>query len=128
MGAMPPVTYADFLLQGRVENYRARLTDLLVELDKLVREQMEAINKEKLEGKGKVVYDTKPPKWTLAWRARGGNYEANLMAFAHGGAWIIHGRMGLNRPYMDVPRTRERDAAAIRREVIDQTEIDFILL
>jgi hypothetical protein len=127
MGAMP-VTYADFLLHGRVENYRARLTDLLVELDKLVREQMEALNVEKLEGKGRVVYTIKPPEWTLAWRAKGGEYEANLMAFAQGGAWVIHGRMGLNRPYRNVKSLREKDAALIRQETLDQIDTDIRLL
>ncbi len=115
-----PITAADFALHGRVENYRERLTELLVELDKLVREQMEAVSRDRLEAKGRIDYATLPPCWTLAWRTREGNFEANLAAFAQGGAWIIHGRSGLNRPFHNLPSARERDAANIRQEIEDQ--------
>jgi hypothetical protein len=118
------VTSADFQLHGRIENYRERLTEILVELDRLVREQMEAINTEKLGGTGKVIYETRPPRWTLAWRAKGGRYEANLMAFAQGGAFVIHGRVGLDRPFRNFAGTRERDVAAIRDEILGQLETD----
>ena len=60
------VTSADFQLHGRIENYREQLTEILAELDRLVREVMEQVNREKLEGKGKVVYEPLPPRWTLA--------------------------------------------------------------
>ncbi len=115
-----PITPADFALHGRVDSYRERLTDLLVQLDKLVRQQMEAVSRDRLEGKGRIDYDTLPPRWTLAWRTREGNFEANLAAFAQGGAWIIHGRSGLNRPFHNLASARERDAASIRQELEDQ--------
>jgi len=125
-----PVTEADFNLQGRVENYRERLFELLVALDALVREQMEAVNREKLGGSGVISYERQPPRWTLAWRgkSRRSNYEVNLMAFAQGGAWVIHGRMGLDRPFRNVKSVRERDEAAIRREILDQLTVDETLL
>lgn len=115
-----PVTEADFLLQGRVENYRELLTELLADLDTFIRDQMEAINREKLDGKGVTRYGTRPPTWTLAWRTREGPYEVNLIAFAHGGVWIVQGRMGLDRPYGAGPETREDDARWIRQEILDQ--------
>jgi hypothetical protein len=125
-----PVTEADFNLQGRVENYRERLFELLVALDALVREQMEAVNREKLGGSGVISYERQPPRWNLAWRGRGrrDHYEVNLMAFAQGGAWVIHGRMGLDRPFRNVKSVRERDEAAIRREILDQLSVDETLL
>lgn len=118
------VTRADFNLQGRLDNYRARLTTLLVEVDRLVQEQMQAVNREKLDGKGTIRYETQPPRWTLAWKSRGRSYEVNLMAFAQGGAWVIHGRMGLNRPFRHQPSARERDVASIRQEILDQVFTD----
>jgi hypothetical protein len=125
-----PVTEADFNLQGRIENYRERLFELLVALDALVREQMEAVNREKLGGSGVISYERQPPRWTLGWRARGrrANYEVNLMAFAQGGAWVIHGRMGLDRPFRNLKNVRELDEAAIRREILDQLTVDETLL
>ena len=125
-----PVTEADFNLQGRVENYRERLFELLVALDSLVRQQMEAVNREKLGGTGAISYERQPPRWTLAWRARGrrANYEVNLMAFAQGGAWVIHGRMGLDRPFRNLKSARERDEATIRQEIVDQLTVDETLL
>lgn len=123
-----PVSETDFLLQGRVENYRVPLAELLAELDTLIREQMEAVNQERLEGKGAVRYTTRPPTWTLAWRTPEGPFETNLMAYAHGGAWIVHGRLGLNRPFRANPQTRERDAAFIRQEILDQMATDVPII
>ena len=123
-----PVTEADFNLQGRVDNYRERLFELLVALDALVRDQLEAVNREKLGGAGRITYETQPPRWTLAWKAKGRSYEANLMAFAQGGAWVIHGRMGLDRPFRNLKSVRERDEAAIRQETLDQITADVGLL
>jgi len=123
-----PVSEADFLLQGRVENYRAPLTELLAELDVFIQELMQAINQEKLEGKGAVLYTTRPPTWTLAWRTPEGPFECNLHAYAHGGAWIVHGRMGLNRPYRANPELRETDARWIRQEVLDQIATDVPII
>ncbi len=54
------VTRADFLMHGRLDNFRARLTALLVELDKLVRSQMEAANQEKLAGRGAITFFGSP--------------------------------------------------------------------
>jgi hypothetical protein len=119
-----PVTEADFNLQGRVENYRARVFELLVALDALVRQQLEAGNREKLGGAGRISYEPRPPRWTLAWKTKGGNYEVNLMAFAQGGAWVIHGRTGLDRPFQNLKSVRERDEAAIRQEILDQMATD----
>lgn len=125
-----PVTEADFNLQGRVENYRERLFELLVALDGVVRQQMELVSRDKLAGTGAISYERQPPRWTLAWRAkrRRANYEVNLMAFAHGGAWVIHGRMGLDRPFRNLKSVRERDEAAIRQEILDQLTVDETLL
>ena len=125
-----PVTEADFNLQGRVDNYRERLFELLVALDALVRQQMEAVNRDKLSGTGAISYERQPPRWTLAWRARGErrNFEVNLMAFAQGGAWVIHGRMGLDRPFRNLKSVRERDEATIRQEIVDQLTVDETLL
>ncbi len=123
-----PVTEADFNLQGRVDNYRERLFELLVALDALVRDQLEAVNREKLGGAGRITYGTQPPRWTLAWKAKGRPYEVNLMAFAQGGAWVIHGRMGLDRPFRNIKSVRERDDAAIRQEILDQITADVGLL
>jgi hypothetical protein len=50
------------------------------------------------------------------------------MAFAQGGAWVIHGRMGLDRPFRNLKSTRERDEAAIRQEILDQVSVDVGLL
>ena len=118
------VTSADFGLHGRIDNYRAQLTEILVELDHVVRDAMEAVNREKLEGTGRIVYEPLPPRWTLAWRAKGGRYEANLMAFAQGGAFVIHGRTGLDRPFRNFSSARERDIKAIREEILGQLETD----
>ncbi len=123
MSAMP-VTAADFNLQGRIENYRERLTELLSMLDQLVREQMEAANREKLGGNGVISYEPKPPRWTLAWTGEGRRYEVNLMAFAQGGAWVIHGRMGLDRPFRNQASARARDVIELRREIDDQITTD----
>jgi hypothetical protein len=123
-----PVSEADFLLQGRVENYREPLTELLAALDTLMREQMELVNQEQLAGKGAIRYTTKPPAWTLAWRTKEGPYEANLMAFAHGGAWIVQGRMGLDRPFRADPQTRQADGDWIRREIVDQIATDVPII
>ena len=123
-----PVSETDFLLQGRVENYRIPLAELLAELDALIREQMEAVSQEQLEGKGLVRYTTRPPEWTLAWRTPQGPFEVNLMAYAHGGAWIVHGRLGLNRPFRANPETRERDAQIIRQEIMDQIATDVPII
>ena len=125
-----PVTAADFNLQGRVDNYRERLFELLVALDALVRDQMNEVNSEKLGGSGVISYERQPPRWTLAWRAKGRrrNFEVNLMAFAQGGAWVIHGRMGLDRPFGNLKSVRERDEAAIRQEILDQLTVDETIL
>jgi hypothetical protein len=123
MTAMP-VSAADFNLQGRVDNYRERLTELLIELDRLVREELEAANKEVLSDAGAIKYERKPPRWTLSWKAGRRTYEANLMAFAQGGAWVIQGRMGLDRPFRNQRSARERDIAELRREIRDQMTTD----
>jgi hypothetical protein len=123
-----PVTEADFQLQGRVDNYREQLFELLVALDALVQAQLGTINQEKLGGRGRVSYETRPPRWTLAWRGKGRNYEVNLMAFAQGGAWVIHGRMGLDRPFRNLKSVRERDEATLRQEILDQVAIDEAIL
>ena len=128
MMAPMPVTEADFNLQGRVDNYRERLYELLVALDLLVRQLMEAVNREKLGAAGRISYEPRPPRWTLAWKTKGRQYEVNLMAFAQGGAWVIHGRMGLDRPFRSLKSTRERDEAAIRQEILDQVSVDVGLL
>jgi hypothetical protein len=122
-----PVTAADFNLQGRIENYRERLYQLLVALDRLVQEQMQAVNAEKLQRAGQVSYEARPPRWTLGWGDRRHRYEVNLMAFAQGGAWVIHGRMGLDRPFRNLRSARERDEAALRQEIVDQLTIDLSL-
>jgi hypothetical protein len=122
------ITPYDFNLHGRVENYRARLYELLKALDALVREQMESVSSDKLEGKGRVSYTTNPPRWSLSWRGRDGEYEASLMAFAQGGAWVVHGRTGLNRPFSNLAGARERDMAAIRQELESQVQTDIVLL
>ena len=128
MMAPMPVTEADFNLQGRIDNYRERLYELLVALDLLVRHLMEAVNREKLGGAGRISYEPRPPRWTLAWKTKGRQYEVNMMAFAQGGAWVIHGRMGLDRPFRNLKSTRERDEAAIRQEILDQVSVDVGLL
>ena len=48
------------------------------------------------------------------------DWLGRVAAYAHGGAWIVHGRMGLNRPYRANPELRETDAGWIRQEVLDQ--------
>jgi len=123
-----PVTEADFNLQGRVENYRARVFELLVALDALVRQQLDAVNREKLGGAGRISYEPRPPRWTLAWKAEGRRYEVNLMAFAQGGAWVIHGRTGLDRPFQNLKSVRERDEAFMRQEILDQMATDAPIL
>jgi len=123
-----PVSEADFLLQGRVDNYRTPLVELLGDLDALIRDQMEAFNQEQLGGKGAIRYTTRPPTWTLAWRTPEGPFEANLMAYAHGGAWIVHGRLGLNRPFRANPQAREGDAQFIRQEILDQMATDVPII
>jgi hypothetical protein len=123
-----PVTEADFQLQGRVDNYREQLFELLIALDRLVQDQFATINREKLGGRGKASYERLPPRWTLAWRGKGRNYEVNLMAFAQGGAWVIHGRMGLDRPFRNLKSVRERDEANLRQEILDQVMTDESVL
>jgi len=123
-----PVTEADFQLQGRVDKYRERLYQLLIALDRLVREELEAANREKLDGKGTISYEPRPPRWTLAWKTKRRNYEVNLMAFAQGGAWVIHGRMGLDRPFRNLKSVRERDEATLRQEILDQVATDESIL
>jgi len=124
-----PVTEADFNLQGRVDNYRERLFLLLTALDTMVQEQLAGINREKLGGRGRLSYQGRPPRWNLAWKSKGHRqYEVNLMAFAHGGAWVIHGRMGLDRPFRNLKSVRERDEAALRQEIVDQLATDEAIL
>jgi hypothetical protein len=119
-----PVTEADFQLQGRVDNYREQLFELLIALDRMVQEQFATVNREKLGARGKLSYEPRPPRWTLAWRGNGRDYEVNLMAFAQGGAWVIHGRMGLDRPFRNLKSVRERDEAMLRQEILDQVATD----
>lgn len=123
MTAMP-VSATDFNLQGRIENYRERLTELLVELDHLVRIELEAGNREVLNDAGTINYEPKPPRWTLSWKAERRTYEVNLMTFAQGGAWVIQGRMGLDRPFRNQRSARERDISELRREIRDQMTTD----
>jgi hypothetical protein len=125
-----PVTEADFQLQGRIDTYREILFELLVALDALVQTQLATINREKLGGRGQLSYQTRPPRWTLAWKGKGHHriYEVNLMAFAQGGAWVIHGRMGLDRPFRNLKSVRERDEASLRQEILDQVAIDETVL
>ena len=124
-----PVTEADFNLQGRVDNYREQLFELLIALDALVQQQLGAINGEKLNGRGRLTYEPRPPRWTLAWKSKGHRvYEVNLMAFAQGGAWVIHGRMGLDRPFRNLKSVRERDEAMLRQEILDQVATDETVL
>ena len=125
-----PITEADFNLQGRVDNYREQLFELLVALDGQVQSQLAQVNQEKLGGRGRVSYEPRPPRWTLAWKGHKSHriFEVNLMAFAQGGAWVIHGRMGLDRPFRNLKSVRERDEAALRREILDQVAIDETVL
>jgi hypothetical protein len=124
-----PITEADFNLQGRVDNYRERLFQLLTALDAMVQEQLGALNREKLSGRGRLSYQGRPPRWTLAWKNKGHRlYEVNLMAFAQGGAWVIHGRMGLDRPFRNLKSVRERDVTALRQEILDQLATDEAVL
>jgi hypothetical protein len=124
-----PVTEADFNLQGRVDNYRERLLSLLTALDALVQEQLGALNREKLNNRGQLTYEGRPPRWNLAWKNKGHRvYEVNLMAFAQGGAWVLHGRMGLDRPFRNLKSVRERDEAALRQEILDQLAVDEAVL
>jgi hypothetical protein len=125
-----PVTEADFQLQGRIDNYREILFELLIALDARVQAQLAQVNKEKLGGRGRVSYEARPPRWTLAWKGAKGHriYEVNLMAFAQGGAWVIHGRMGLDRPFRNLKSVRERDEATLRQEILDQVAIDETVL
>lgn len=125
-----PVTEADFQLQGRIDNYREILYELLVALDAQVQAQLAQVNQQKLGGRGRVSYEPRPPRWTLAWKGTRGQriYEVNLMAFAQGGAWVIHGRMGLDRPFRNLKSVRERDEAALRQEILDQVAIDETVL
>src|SRR2546423_578042 len=88
-----------------------------------------ALNREKLGGGGRVTYQGRPPRWTLAWKNKGHRlYEVNLMAFAQGGAWVIHGRMGLDRPFSNLKSIRERDETALRQEILDQLATDEAVL
>ena len=125
-----PVTAADFQLQGRVDNYREMLFELLVALDTQVQALLAHVNQEKLGGRGRVSYEPRPPRWTLAWKGTKGHriYEVNLMAFAQGGAWVIHGRMGLDRAFRNLKSVRERDEAALRQEILDQVTTDETVL
>ena len=124
-----PVTEADFNLQGRVDNYRERLFQLLTALDGMVRQQLTGLNREKLNGRGQLSYQGRPPRWSLAWKSKGHRvYEVNLMAFAQGGAWVLHGRMGLDRPFRNLKSVRERDETALRQEILDQLAVDETLL
>ena len=123
-----PITAADFQLQGRVDNYRERLFELLIALDALVQQQLELVNQEKLGGKGVASYETRPPRWNLAWKPNRRRYEVNLMAFAQGGAWVIHGRMGLDRPFRNLKSIRARDEALLRQEIVDQVATDETVL
>ena len=124
-----PVTEADFNLQGRVDNYREQLFELLIALDGLVQKQLAAVNAETLGGRGQLTYEPRPPRWTLAWKSKGHRvYEVNLMAFAQGGAWVIHGRMGLDRPFRNLKSVRERDEALLRQEIVDQVATDETVL
>jgi len=124
-----PVTEADFNLQGRVDNYRERLLQLLTALDAMVQEQLGALNREKLNARGQLTYQGRPPRWNLAWKSKGHRqYEVNLMAFAQGGAWVLHGRMGLDRPFRNLKSVRERDEAALRQEILDQMATDEAVL
>jgi len=127
--AKVPVTEADFNLQGRVDNYREQLFELLIALDKLVQQLLADVNREKLNGRGQTTYEPRPPRWTLAWKNKGHRiYEVNLMAFAQGGAWVIHGRMGLDRPFRNLKSVRERDEATLRQEILDQVATDESIL
>jgi len=124
-----PVTEADFNLQGRVDNYRERLFQLLTALDAMVQQQLGTLNREQLKGRGQLSYQGRPPRWSLAWRSKGHRlYEVNLMAFAQGGAWVLHGRMGLDRPFRNLKSVRERDETALRQEILDQLAVDETLL
>jgi len=124
-----PVTEADFNLQGRVDNYRERLFVLLTALDAMVQQQLNGLNREKLNGRGQLSYQGRPPRWSLAWKSKGHRvYEVNLMAFAQGGAWVLHGRMGLDRPFRNLKSVRERDESALRQEILDQLAVDETLL
>jgi hypothetical protein len=123
-----PVTEADFQLQGRVDNYREQLFELLIALDRLVQDQLATVNRETLGGRGRISYEARPPRWTLAWRGKGRDYEVNLMAFAQGGAWVIHGRMGLDRPFRNLKSVRERDEATLHTEILDQVATDETVL
>jgi len=127
--AKVPVTEADFNLQGRVDNYREQLFELLIALDKLVQQLLADVNREKLNGRGQTTYEPRPPRWTLAWKNKGHRiYEVNLMAFAQGGAWVIHGRMGLDRPFRNLKSIRARDEALLRQEIVDQVATDETVL
>src|SRR5947199_9429362 len=88
-----PVTEADFNLQGRVDNYREQLFELLVALDGQVQRQLAQVNQENLGGRGRVSYEPRPPRWTLAWKGNKSHRicEVNVMAFGQGGAWLMHG-------------------------------------
>jgi hypothetical protein len=124
-----PVTEADFNLQGRLDNYRERLFQLLTALDAMVQQQLGTLNREKLNGRGQLTYQGRPPRWSLAWRSKGHRvYEVNLMAFAQGGAWVLHGRMGLDRPFRNLKSVRERDETSLRQEILDQLAVDEALL
>jgi len=79
-------------------------------------------------GIGSIGYEPRPPRWTLAWKTKRRRYEVNLMAFAQGGAWVIHGRMGLDRPFRNLKSVRERDETALRQEILDQVATDESIL
>src|SRR2546423_14604385 len=120
-----PVTEADFNLQGRVDNYREQLFELLIALDGLVQKQLAAVNAETLGGRGQLTYEPRPPRWTLAWKSKGHRvYEVSLMAFAQGGAWALHGRMGLDGPFRNLRSVRERAGALLGPEVVARAAPD----
>jgi hypothetical protein len=41
---------------------------------------------------------------------------------------VIHGRMGLDRPFQNLKSIRERDEAALRQEILDQISVDTTIL
>src|SRR5205814_545078 len=68
------------------------------------------------------VHETDPRRRTIAWKGNKSHRisEVNMMALAQGGAWVIHGRMGLNRPFRNPKGVPESDEAALRQEIRDQ--------
>jgi hypothetical protein len=41
---------------------------------------------------------------------------------------VIHGRMGLDRPFRNLKSVRERDEAVLRQEIVDQIATDETIL